>query len=132
MLLTEDQFEEYEKNNAYMYHNHIHLCKVDPKCSIVKVDLVPESLNLHGDVHGGLLYSLADCAAGLASRADGKADYVTQSSYLNFLRSAKEGTIYAKAEEVKRGRNLAIFHISITDSNERLLADGVVDMFRIK
>lgn len=54
-------FSAYEKGNPFMSYNHIQICKVDPDCCVVKVNLVAESMNLHGHVHGGLLYAMADC-----------------------------------------------------------------------
>ena len=47
-------FSAYEKGNPFMSYNHIQICKVDPDCCVVKVNLVAESMNLHGHVHGGL------------------------------------------------------------------------------
>lgn len=129
MLLTEQDFREYEKKNAFMAHNNIRICKAEPKCSIVKVALREESKNLHGFVHGGLFCAMADCVAGIAARADG-GHYVTQSAHINFLGNVKGGTVFARAEEIKRGRSIAVFHVSVTDENEKLLADCVVDMFK--
>lgn len=58
-------------------------------------------------------------------------DFVTQSAHINFLHNVRSGTIYACAEPVKRGGHMAVFHVSITDPGNTLLADGVVDMYRI-
>ncbi len=44
-------FSAYEKGNPFMSYNHIQICKVDPDCCVVKVNLVAESMNLHGHVH---------------------------------------------------------------------------------
>ena len=96
-------FSAYEKGNPFMSYNHIQICKVDPDCCVVKVNLVAESMNLHGHVHGGLLYAMADCVA----------------------------AIFAKAEIIKRGKHMAYFHISITDQDDHLLCDGMVDMYCI-
>ena len=63
-------FSAYEKGNPFMSYNHIQICKVDPDCCVVKVNLVAESMNLHGHVHGGLLYAMADCVAGIFARMD--------------------------------------------------------------
>lgn len=41
-------FSAYEKGNPFMSYNHIQICKVDPDCCVVKVNLVAESMNLHG------------------------------------------------------------------------------------
>lgn len=120
----------YEKGNPFMSYNHIQICKVDPDCCVVKVNLVAESMNLHGHVHGGLLYAMADCVAGIFARMDGR-DYVTQSAHINFLHNVQSGTIFAKAEIIKRGKHMAYFHISITDQDDHLLCDGMVDMYCI-
>ena len=105
-------FSAYEKGNPFMSYNHIQICKVDPDCCVVKVNLVAESMNLHGHVHGGLLYAMADCVAGIFARMDGR-DYVTQSAHINFLHNVQSGTIFAKAEIIKRGKHMAYFHISM-------------------
>ena len=125
----------YAANNPFMAHNHIEITRIDREedgdyCAEVRVVLRPESMNLHGAVHGGLLYGLADCVAGIVSRTDG-ADYVTQSAHMNFLHNVQSGTLYAATETVRRGHKLAIFHVTVTDEKGDLLIDGVVDMFRI-
>ena len=131
MLITEENFREYETRNAFMAYNHIEIVSASPEKAVVRVDLLPESKNLYGFVHGGLMYSMADCVAGVAARAGGD-NFVTQSSHLNFLRNVKSGTVYAAAEAVKIGKKLAIYHITVTDESGNLLADGVMDMFRTK
>ena len=72
--------------------------------------------------------TMADCAAGIAARADGR-NYVTQSAHVNFIGNLKEGTIYAKASVVKRGKRVVIIRVSVVDENDRLLMDGTYDMF---
>lgn len=62
-----------------MHYNHIQICEAGSEKCVVKVDLVAESKNLHGHIHGGLLYGMADCAAGVAARVNGD-DFVTQSA----------------------------------------------------
>ena len=126
-MMTKEELESYTQRNYFMHYNHIELCTVSDTHSVVKVDLHPESMNLRGYVHGGLLCTMADCVAGISARQDGR-DYVTQSFHMNYLRNVTGGTIYATADAVKRGRQLAIFHVTITDEKETLLADGVVDM----
>ena len=99
----------YAANNPFMAHNHIEITRIDREedgdyCAEVRVVLRPESMNLHGAVHGGLLYGLADCVAGIVSRTDG-ADYVTQSAHMNFLHNVQGGTLYATAETVQHELN---------------------------
>ena len=128
--------DAYAANNPFMAYNHIRITSIAPDGNgdyraEVAVTLRPESMNLHGAVHGGLLYGLADCVAGIAARCDGN-DYVTQSAHVNFLRNTKQGTVYALAEIVRRGRHMVVLHVAVRDAQERLLADCAVDMMRME
>ena len=128
--------DAYAANNPFMAYNHIRITSIAPDGrgdyrAEVAVTLQPESMNLHGAVHGGLLYGLADCVAGIAARCDGN-DYVTQSAHVNFLRNTKQGTVYALAEIVRRGRHMVVLHVTVRDAQERLLADCAVDMMRME
>ena len=128
--------DAYAANNPFMAYNHIRITSIAPDGNgdyraEVAVTLQPESMNLHGAVHGGLLYGLADCVAGIAARCDGN-DYVTQSAHVNFLRNTKQGTVYALAEIVRRGRHMVVLHVTVRDAQERLLADCAVDMMRME
>ena len=76
--------------NEFMNHNHIKLKELSEGRAVMELTVVKESLNPYGIVHGGALYTMGDCASGIAARSDGRR-YVTLSSSLNFLRSGKEG-----------------------------------------
>ena len=121
-------FEYYKEKNRFMTHSFIEPVSVDEMGSVMKVELRDEIMNLNGYVHGGLFMTMADCAAGIAARADGR-NYVTQSAHVNFIGNLKEGTIYAKASVVKRGKRVVIIRVSVVDENDRLLMDGTYDMF---
>ena len=126
--------DAYVESNPFMAHNHIRVVDIVPDGSgdyraEVAVDLVHESMNLNGAVHGGLIYGLADCVAGLTARCDGE-KYVTQSSHVNFIRNVRSGTVKAVGEVVRRGRRIVIVHVTVLDSEGRLLADCAMDMMR--
>lgn len=123
-------YKRYEQSNPFMYHNHIEIVKIAEDNCRVKVTLAPESMNLYGNVHGGLMFSMADVACGITARIDGN-EYVTQSTHMNYLRNTIGNEIYCDTEIVKRGRTMVIVHFRITDDSDRLLADGVIDMIRI-
>ena len=128
--------DAYAANNPFMAYNHIEITRIDKDESgdyraEVRVVLRPESMNLHGAVHGGLLYGLTDCVAGIAARCDGN-DYVTQSAHVNFLRNTKQGTVYALARVVRRGRHMVVLHVAVREAEDRLLADCAVDMMRME
>ena len=90
--------------------------------------VIHSGLNLNGAVHGGLLYTLADCVAGITARTDGR-NYVTQSAHINFLRNVSEGVLSATGEIIKRGNSIAVVHVQIRNELGTLLSDASVDLF---
>ena len=123
--------EEVIKNNRYMTYSFIEPIRADENGSEMKVVIREEHVNLSGYVHGGLLMTMADCAAGMAARGDGRL-YVTQSAHMNFIRNRKEGTLYARAKVVNRGRTVVIVRVEIVDEKDCLLAEGTMDMFCVE
>ena len=70
--MAESFLEHYRKSNPFMDHCGIEAVVSSPECSEVTLTIRPESRNIHGVVHGGLLFTMADCVAGLTARADGR------------------------------------------------------------
>ena len=84
------------------------------------------AINARANGFGALI-----CAAGMAARGDGRL-YVTQSAHMNFIRNRKEGTLYARAKVVNRGRTVVIVRVEIVDEKDCLLAEGTMDMFCVE
>lgn len=124
-------FETYVKNNPFMAYNHIELTEAGPERSTVRLCIRPESQNLHGTVHGGLLYALCDCVAGVTARADGT-DYVTQSGHISFLGNVSGGEIFATGTTLRRGGRVLFVHVEVRAADGTLLADGTVELSRMK
>ena len=117
--------------NEFMNHNHIKLKELSEGRAVMELAVVKESLNPYGIVHGGALYTMGDCASGIAARSDGRR-YVTLSSSLNFLRSGKEGdTIQAVGQVRHRGRTTCYVDVDILGPDGRLLASGNYTFFCI-
>lgn len=120
--------EEYLANNPFMQHNHMYITEIGTECSEIRMEVHPDGLNIMGQVHGGLLYSLADVVTGLTARADGR-KYVTQSAHVNFIGNISAGTIVAKGVLVRRGRSITIVRGVVTDEKGKMLLETTVDMF---
>lgn len=90
----------------------------------VEMPLEDKHMNLFGGIHGGSLFSLADTAAGMASRTHGK-NAVTLSATFNYLSAAPEGTerIAAEAHTVRKGRTIIVLDTHVY-AGEKLLANG--------
>jgi uncharacterized protein (TIGR00369 family) len=83
----------------------------------------PEHANLHGTVHGGVLATLADTAAGVAVRAalpDPGAPHATVTLDVQYLAPAGHGTLSGIGRVEKLGRRIAFADATVLD------ADGVV------
>lgn len=89
----------------------------------------PELLNPMGMLHGGLLFTLADCCSGVTARTDGRT-YVTQTGSLNYYRNIHEGQVYAVGKVQHRGRTVCTVLVEIyAKETQKLLAAGTFSMF---
>jgi uncharacterized protein (TIGR00369 family) len=84
----------------------------------------PEHRNLQGNVHGGMLATLADVAMGLAVRTAIPAGrrHATIEMTMHFLRPATPGAIVVTGTTVRVGSQIAFAEAGLTDENEKLLA----------
>ncbi len=127
-----DDFPMSRRPNPFMEYNGIEICSISLEHSVLKATITPNSLNPYGMIHGGLIYTMMDCVSGITARAD-ENTYVTQNVYVNYLSNVKDAKeIYAEGTVVKRGKNLTIVHAIVRTKDGQILADGTVDMFRIK
>jgi len=104
--------------------NGIYAAEVREGYARIEADLTADSLNIWGVPHGGLLFSLADVASGLAAQSTHEGKAVTVSANINFLQSSREKHLIAVGRERKSGRSTGFFDVEITDSSGALLATG--------
>ncbi|MEQ2456172.1 PaaI family thioesterase [Flavonifractor hominis] len=122
-MLDDAEFERIAKANAFARYNGITIRQPGPDLGEAVLEMGPNSLNPYGALHGGAYYTLADCAGGCACRTDGRR-YVTLQGGLNFIHSAKSGTVTACAEVRHRGRTTCLVHVEVVDAEDTLLACG--------
>lgn len=110
-------------DDPYAQSLGIRLCEVTSDTITVEMDLVPSHHNFAGSTHGGVLFSLADCAFSLASNVPGGLA-VAIDTHLAITAPTKSGdTLTAVVEELTRGRTLATYRVVITRSrDERVCA----------
>lgn len=91
-----------------------------------------EDLNPLGVPHGGVYMSMADTACGSAAASHGRMA-VTVSSVWNFLRSGRSGDfLTAEAREVKTGRTICVYDVSIRDQDGALLGTGTFTFYLLE
>jgi uncharacterized protein (TIGR00369 family) len=79
---------------------------------------------LHGGVHCALVESAASIGAGLWFGEKGTV--VGVSNQTDFLKAVREGDLTAAAEPIHQGRLQQLWVVTITDSQNRLVARGQV------
>jgi 1,4-dihydroxy-2-naphthoyl-CoA hydrolase len=81
---------------------------------------------VHGGVYCSIIESMASVAAytWLATRGGG--DVVGVNNNTDFLRSIGSGMVYGTAEPIHRGRRQQLWLVTITDSEDRVVARGQV------
>ena len=126
--ITIEMFKDKERKNLFATHNFIEMEHVEPDRAVFSLDVRPESLNAYGMVHGGAIYAMADNATGAAAHTDGRS-YVTQPSFLHFLRNQPEGDILADARVRHRGHSTCLVAVDILGEDEKLLATGEFTFF---
>ena len=63
--------------NPFMEENGIEIVSESAERTVLRVIPQKKHRNPYNMIHGGLLFTMIDCAAGITARADGNA-YVTQ------------------------------------------------------
>lgn len=82
-----------------------------------------------GSVHGGILATMVDVAMLIAVFSDmrkGEEPAGTADLSISYMRPAHGNVIFADANVIKRGRQLAVVEVDITDEDEKLCARGRV------
>ena len=96
----------------------------------------PNILQQHGFVHGGVLTSIADAAAGYAAltiAAPGSGVLTTELK-VNFLRPASGAETVARGRVIKPGRTLTVLRadvFSVTDDKETHVLTGLVTIMHV-
>ena len=123
--------EEQRQNalaNPFPKYNHIQLSVLERDHAEVYVDVVPESKNFGGTVHGGLYFTMADFCGATAARTDGRR-YVTLNAEAHYIKTVSEGRVTAKADVVHRGRTSCLCEVKIRSEENVLLFTSMITMF---
>ncbi len=101
--------------------------------AVVTIDADERHANVLGVTHGGLLFTLADTAMGLAHLGlltDGEAG-ATVEVKINFLRPVWRTRLRAEAHTIQHGGTLSLLECDVWDTDERLVARAMATMMRL-
>lgn len=87
-----------------------------------KLTIKKEHINVFGNAHGGILFTLADHVGGACGNSLGKMAVLVESS-IQYMKGANEGeTVFAEATLIHKGKKIGRIDIKISRENGDLLA----------
>jgi uncharacterized protein (TIGR00369 family) len=92
--------------------------------------VVPRFLQVHGQLHGGIIAALADTAAALAAYTvipEGS-KLVTLEMKINFLEGVERGDLTAVGRVLRPGRNTIVGESDVRDAAGKLVAKALVTL----
>ena len=129
-MTTEEINEKYKEINGFDYNNGIIIDKVDKDEVVAHIDASNKSNNPWGIVHGGLIFGLADTAAGILCYVNGH-EAVTIDANINYLKPIKK---YAKAvsTKIKTGNTISLYKTDVFNEKDELCATVTFNYFNMK
>lgn len=107
----------------FSQYNHMKVTAVDDGTATVELELHPDSLNCWGTPHGGVLFTMADVAAGMALLTLRQEVTFTVSSSIEYLSAAPgTGKLTAVGAVEKMGGHMGFSRTDIRDEGGKLIA----------
>ena len=108
----------------------IRLKEVGAQTITVEMTVAESMTNFHGGIHGGVLFSLADCAFSLYSNSYGE-QAVAIDTHMVFSAAVAPGeNLSAVVEEVNRGRSLATYRVVVRRADGKVAGHFTGTVFR--
>lgn len=103
----------------------IELTEISDGYAKAEMTATKELINPIGSLHGGCLYTIADVAGGAAASSYG-IHVTTIDGNFHYLRAGiNTKKLYATATEIKKGKKISVYSISVTDQDDVELAVGI-------
>ena len=130
MPMTE--LEKIEKMVGFNQFLGLEIVKIENGHSEVKLDVRPEFFNHMKSLHGGLLFTIADVAGGVAVRSTGEKACTTMSSNIVYMSPGiGTKTLYAYGDVLKHGRKTTVSEVVVTDENGKKLIKLTATYFNL-
>lgn len=128
-MLNLQKYKNYFNNND-MFSIACGMKLVEIQSGYAKVELVIDknSMNYMGSMHGGLLYTMADVAAGTAVVSCGK-QCVTLNAHTEYIRPALSGRVIAEGKVTSSGRTIKRCEIIIHSEDGAVYAKSYIVMY---
>lgn len=108
-------------DDAFSQDLGIRLISASPGKATMHLTIADKHLNGHGTVHGGVIFSLADTAFGVASNSGGVPAVAINTS-ITYMKAATAGTLIAEAEEFSTNPKLGSYVVEVYDQEREKIA----------
>ena len=116
--------------HQFAFENGIVITDVGPGYAKGELAVGPDSINPHGNVHGGALSTLADTVGGCCACSKG-GTCVTSGCSIEYLRPANGSKIYCTATPKKLGRTLSVVALEMTNDQGVVVATATYTFFML-
>ena len=118
--------------NAFAALVGVELAEWSPGRSVAALVADEERANIHGAVHGGALFALADVAFEVACNSYGRVCVGLDVS-IHYAAPARAGErLAARAEEASRSRSVASYRVDVTGEDGRALCVVLATAYRTR
>lgn len=111
---------DFLKNDHFAVRSGVELLEIKPGYAKARMLVTPEHLNGGGVCQGGALFTLADLVFAAAANSHKKLT-LSVNANISFLRSVKEGYVYADAEELFNHRRIPFIEVRLTNEEGELI-----------
>ena len=115
-----EKWKEFFKADRFATHAGVELLEVKLGHARTRMLVTQEHLNAGGVCQGGALFTLADLAFAAAANSREQLTLSINAS-ITFLRSLKEGYVYAEAIEVFNHHRIPFIEVRLTDETGELI-----------
>lgn len=93
-----------------------------PGSAVMRMTVAKQHLNFNGTCHGGVLFSLADTAFGLASNSHGRLAAAVD-AHIGFTAPVRVGDeLIATAREVNRSNRIGTYRVDVRRADDSIVA----------
>lgn len=93
-----------------------------PGMAVVRMTVGEQHMNFNGTCHGGVIFSLADTAFGLASNSHGRLAAAID-AHIGFTAPARAGeSLTASARELNRSNRIGTYRVDVRRDDDGLVA----------
>lgn len=129
MEYNDEQVFCLNEKSAFIQYNKIRVVQIESNRCRVEALITNVSKNIFGVVHGGLIYTMVDTAAGALARYGNPNRNVTITASINYLLPAQNTEkLYADAHEVRRGNHIGVYCVEVVDDSGNTIAVATVTM----